>query len=113
MQLKTVSSIGLAFLLVFGVVGVASAQEVAATQGILIRVDRARRPTRGSRSATTIKVRILCYDGRLGDTSGDFPEWRWSTPAFADSETSGPTLDPLIIRFTIIFPGSDAQVVSG
>ena len=40
MQLKTVSSIGLAFLLVVGVVGVASAQvEVAATQGILIRVD--------------------------------------------------------------------------
>ena len=34
MQLKTVSSIGLAFLLVVGVVGVASAQEVAGTQGI-------------------------------------------------------------------------------
>ena len=64
MQLKTVSSIGLAFLLVFGVVGVASAQEVAATQGILIRVDR---PAANTWVAIgdSIKVRILCYDGRL------------------------------------------------
>ena len=66
MQLKTVSSIGLAFLLVFGVVGVASAQEVAATQGILIRVDR---PAANTWVAIddSIKVRILCYDGRLDD----------------------------------------------
>ena len=65
MQLKTVSSIGLAFLLVVGVVGVASAQvEVAATQGILIRVDA---PAANDWAAIgdTIKVRILCYDGRL------------------------------------------------
>ena len=64
MQLKTVSSIGLAFLLVFGVVGVASAQEVAATQGILIRVDR---PAANTWVAIgdSIKARILCYDGRL------------------------------------------------
>ena len=62
MQLKTVSSIGLAFLLVVGVVGVASAQvEVAATPGILIRVDA---PTANEWVAIgdTIRVRILCYD---------------------------------------------------
>ena len=35
MQLKTVSSIGLAFLLVVGMVGVASAQEVASHAGYL------------------------------------------------------------------------------
>ena len=45
MQLKTVSSFGLAFLLVVGVVGVASAQEVATTQGVVIRVDSNRPPT--------------------------------------------------------------------
>ena len=64
MQLKTVSSIGLAFLLVVGMVGVASAQEVAATQGILIRVDA---PAANEWAAIddTIRVRILCYDGIL------------------------------------------------
>ena len=64
MQLKTVSSIGLAFLLVFGVVGVASAQDVAATQGIFIRVDE---PAANTWVAIgdTIRVRILCYDGIL------------------------------------------------
>lgn len=64
MQLKTVSSIGLAFLLVFGVVGVASAQDVAATQGVLIRVDA---PAANTWAAIedTIRIRILCYDGIL------------------------------------------------
>ena len=67
MQLKTVSSIGLAFLLVFGVVGVASAQvEVAATQGILIRVD-APAADKWVAIGDTIRVRILCYEGRLGN----------------------------------------------
>ena len=64
MQLKTVSSIGLAFLLVFGVVGVASAQEVAATQGILIRVDAPKANTWAA-IGDTIRARILCYDGIL------------------------------------------------
>ena len=64
MQLKTVSSIGLAFLLVFGVVGVASAQEVAATQGIFIRVDK---PAANSWAKIGDKIvfRVLCYDQRL------------------------------------------------
>ena len=64
MRLKTFSSISLAFLLVVGVVGVASAQEVAATQGVFIRVDR---PAANTWVAIgdSIKVRILCYDGRL------------------------------------------------
>ena len=64
MQLKTVSSIGLAFLLVFGVVGVASAQEVATTQGVVIRVDE---PDANTWAAIDdeIKIRILTYDGRL------------------------------------------------
>ena len=66
MQLKTVSSIGLAFLLVFGVVGVASAQDVAATQGIWIRVD-APKANNWAAIGDTIKVRVLCYDGRLDD----------------------------------------------
>ncbi len=64
MQLKTVSSIGLAFLLVVGVVGVASAQEVAATQGILIRVD-APAANEWAAIGDTIRVRIICYDGVL------------------------------------------------
>ena len=65
MQLKTVSSIGLAFLLVVGVVGVASAQvEVAATQGILIRVD-APKANEWAAIRDTIRIRVLCYDGRL------------------------------------------------
>ena len=64
MQLKTVSSIGLAFLLVVGVVGVASAQEVAATQGILIRVD-APKANEWAAIGDTIRIRVLCYDGRL------------------------------------------------
>ena len=65
MQLKTVSSIGLAFLLVFGVVGVASAQvEVAATQGILIRVDAPAANTWATIGDTIRVFRILCYDGR-------------------------------------------------
>ncbi len=71
MQLKTVSSIGLAFLLVVGVVGVASAQEVAATQGILIRVD-APKANEWVGIGDTIRVRVLCYDGRLGDNTKDF-----------------------------------------
>ena len=67
MQLKTVSSIGLAFLLVVGVVGVASAQvEVAATQGILIRVD-APAANEWAAIGDTIKIRVLCYDGRLDE----------------------------------------------
>lgn len=66
MQLKTVSSIGLAFLLVFGVVGAASAQEVAATQGILIRVDAPKANTWAA-IEDTIRVRILCYEGILDD----------------------------------------------
>jgi hypothetical protein len=67
MQLKTVSSIGLAFLLVVGVVGVASAQvEVAATQGILIRVD-APAANEWAAIGDTIRIRVLCYDGRLDD----------------------------------------------
>ena len=64
MQLKTVSSIGLAFLLVFGVVGVASAQEVAATPGVLIRVDAPKANTWVA-IGDTIRVRVLCYDGIL------------------------------------------------
>ena len=62
MQLKTVSSIGLAFLLVVGVVGVASAQdvEVAATQGIFIRV-KAPEANDWVEIGDTIKVEILCY----------------------------------------------------
>ena len=53
MQLKTVSSIGLAFLLVVGVVGVASAQDVSPTPGILIRVDN-RPPIRGRKLTTKL-----------------------------------------------------------
>ena len=55
MQLKTVSSIGLAFLLVVGVVGVASAQEVADTRGIFIRVDE---PAAGKWAAIGDTIRI-------------------------------------------------------
>ena len=67
MQLKTVSSFGLAFLLVVGVVGVASAQvEVAATQGILIRVD-APKANEWAAIGDTIRIRVLCYAGRLDD----------------------------------------------
>ena len=64
MQLKTVSSIGLAFLLVVGMVGVASAQEVASTQGIFIRVNK---PAADSwaKIGDTIEIRILGYDGRF------------------------------------------------
>ena len=64
MQLKTVSSIGLAFLLVFGVVGVASAQEVAATQGVLIRVDEPKANTWAA-IGDTIRARVLAYNGIL------------------------------------------------
>ncbi len=78
MQLKTVSSIGLAFLLVVGVVGVASAQvEVAATQGILIRVD-APKANEWVAIGDTIRVRILCYEGRLDAMVSGL---RWSIPA--------------------------------
>ncbi len=68
MQLKTVSSIGLAFLLVVGVVGVASAQDVAATQGILIRVDK---PAANTWAAIgdSIEITILCYSGTFGTTN--------------------------------------------
>lgn len=64
MQLKTVSSIGLAFLLVFGVVGAASAQDVAATPGILIRVDK---PAANTWAAIgdSIEITILCYTNTL------------------------------------------------
>ena len=64
MQLKTVSSIGLAFLLVVGMVGVASAQEVAATQGIFIRVDK---PAAGgwAKIGENVEIRIFCYNDRL------------------------------------------------
>ena len=65
MQLKTVSSIGLAFLLVFGVVGVASAQEVAATQGIIIRVDKPATGNTWVKIGDNVVVRVLTYDGRL------------------------------------------------
>ena len=66
MLLRTVSSLGLAFLLVVGLVGAAPAQEVAATQGILIRVDAPQANTWAA-IGDTIRVRVLCYDGRLGD----------------------------------------------
>ena len=66
MLLRTVSSLGLAFLLVVGLVGAASAQEVAATQGILIRVD-APQANEWAAIGDTIRIRVLCYDGRLGD----------------------------------------------
>ena len=64
MQLKTVSSLSLAFLLVVGVVGVASAQEVAATQGIAIRVDK---PAANTFVAIgdTIVLRVLTFQGLL------------------------------------------------
>ena len=65
MVLRTVSVPSLAFILIFGMAGAASAQvEVAATQGILIRVDK---PAARSWVAidSTIVVRILTYDGRL------------------------------------------------
>lgn len=64
MQLKTVSSIGLVFLLVFGVVGVASAQDVAGTQGVVIRVDK---PAANTWVAVDgkIELRVLTYDDRL------------------------------------------------
>ena len=66
MQLKTVSSFGLAFLLVLGVVGVASAQEVAGTQGIAIRVEKPAANT-WAKIGDKIVIRILTYDGRLDD----------------------------------------------
>ena len=64
MQLKTVSSFGLACLLVLGVVGVASAQEEYTTHGVAIRVDE---PAANSWAAVgdTIRIRILVFDGRL------------------------------------------------
>ena len=64
MLLRTVSSLGLAFLLVVGLVGAASAQEVAATQGILIRVDTPQ-ANEWAAIGDTIRIRILCYDGVL------------------------------------------------
>ena len=64
MLLRTVSSLGLAFLLVVGLVGAAPAQEVAATQGILIRVD-APQANEWAAIGDTIRIRVLCYDGRL------------------------------------------------
>ncbi len=79
MQLKTVSSIGLAFLLVVGVVGVASAQEVAATPGIFIRVldrppnvgrDRRHNQKFGSCATTAGSLRVSV--------------WRWLIPADDD-----------------------------
>ena len=62
MQLRTSLSLGLAFLLV--VVGVGSAQEVADTKGIAIRVDR---PAAGTWAGIDdrIEFRILTYDGIL------------------------------------------------
>ena len=64
MQLKTVSSFGLAFLLVLGVVGVASAQDVADPQGVAIRVDA---PAANSWAiiGDMVTIRILTYDGYL------------------------------------------------
>ena len=64
MQLKTVSSFGLAFLLVVGVVGLASAQEVATTPGIFIRVDKPA-VNEWAKIGETVEIRIYCYDGRL------------------------------------------------
>ena len=66
MQLKTVSSIGLAFLLVVGVVGVASAQETAGTQGIAIRVDEPDARDWASIDEKIV-IRVLTYDGLLDD----------------------------------------------
>ena len=65
MLLRTVSGLSMALLLVFGMVGAAPAQvEVAATQGILIRVDAPEANTWAA-IGDTIRVRVLCYDGRL------------------------------------------------
>ncbi|MCE2441426.1 MAG: T9SS type A sorting domain-containing protein [Candidatus Latescibacteria bacterium] len=99
MQLKTVSSIGLAFLLVFGVVGVASAQEVATTQGVVIRVDE---PDANTWAAIDdeIKIRILTYDGRLD--AGFTVSVRDS--AVADDATEG------AIHFTLGVPENSSIV---
>ena len=61
MQLKTVSSFGLAFLLVVGVVGVASVQDAAATPGVLIRVDSPDDKT-WAKIGTKVEIRVLSYD---------------------------------------------------
>ena len=64
MQLRTVSSLGLALLLVVVVVGVACAQEVADVPGIMIRVDK---PAANEwvKIDDRIDIRILAYDGLL------------------------------------------------
>ena len=64
MQVRTFSSLGLAFLLSVGVVGVSSSQEVARTRGILIRVDE---PAANEwvKIDDRIEVRILAFDGLL------------------------------------------------
>ncbi len=65
MLLRTVSGLSIALLLVFGMVGAAPAQvEVAATPGILIRVDTPK-ANEWAAIGDTIRVRVLCYDGRL------------------------------------------------
>ena len=102
MQLKTVSSIGLAFLLVFGVVGVASAQEVAATQGIIIRVDEPDANT-WAKIGDNIVVRVLTYDGRLD--SGFTVSVRDSTLGDAAAEGADGTE---YLTFTVPGNASDA-----
>ena len=64
MQVRTFSSPGLAFLLVLGVVGVAAAQEVARTRGIMIRVDKPA-ANEWAKIDDRIEIRILAFDGLL------------------------------------------------
>ena len=108
MQLKTVSSIGLAFLLVFGVVGVASAQvDVASPPGIFIRVD-APKANEWVAIGDTIRVRILCYEGRLSTMVSSL---RWSIPALKTMKSEPPANIATKIYFN--FDENDSRVRAG
>ena len=111
MQLKTVSSLGLAFLLVVGVVGVASAQvEVAATQGIYIRVD-APKANDWAAIGDSIIVRVLCYDGRLD--AGFRVAVVDSGVADGDIESDSDLADKVYYNITDDGTGSAPEVTKG
>ncbi len=116
MQLKTVSSLGLAFLLIVGAVGVASAQEVAGTQGIFIRVVEPAANTWAT-IGDTIEIRILCYDGTLDDgvtvavadsgvadtdaAAGKTIYFHQDFPASGDGFRDGTEVDTFTVKFAV------------
>lgn len=103
MQLKTVSSIGLAFLLVVGVVGVASAQEVAATQGVVIRVEKPEKSNTWVKIGENIVIQVLSYDQRL---DAGF------TVTVMDSAHADDAATPVAanIHYTVTIPNTATQV---